>query len=67
MSRQGPACVLSGFLFVRDNSAMEKMIEWLRSIGWTDDGLTYVAAHYDELQEYLMYLRAVYDDRHEYV
>ena len=46
---------------------MEKMIEWLRSVGWTDDGLIYVAAHYDELQEYLMYLRAVYDDRHEYV
>ena len=59
--------VLSKYLFSCDNSAMEKMIEWLRMIGWTDDKLAYVAAHYDELREYLLYLRAVYDDRHEYV
>lgn len=48
---------------------MEKMIEWLVSIGWKDAEIAYIKAHYEEpeLQDYLHFLRAVYDDRREYV
>ena len=46
---------------------MNEMLDWLRSIGWAEEQIAYVAANFDNLQEYLLYLRAVYDDRREYV
>lgn len=48
---------------------MNKIIEWLKSIGWSEQAIADIQAHLSEedVREYLMYLRAIYDDRREFV
>lgn len=60
--------IVAGLLFLY-NSIMEAIIEWLVSIGWKETEIAYIKAHYNEpeLRDYLQFLRAVYDDRREYV
>ena len=50
---------------------MEKLLETLKNIGLPDDEIARVKAYYindyDGLLQYVLYMRAILDDRHEYV
>ena len=50
---------------------MEKMIQTLKDIGLPDDELERIRAYYqndpDGLRHYVTFMRALFDDRHEYV
>lgn len=50
---------------------MEQMIEILKSIGLPADEITRVTAYYgsdiDGMKQYVLYMKAMFDDRHEYI
>lgn len=50
---------------------MEKLIELLETLGYTADETQQICAAYirdpDGVMEYFLYLRAIFDDRHEYL
>lgn len=50
---------------------MEQMITVLEKLGYTADEIDQIEAYYrsdrDGLTSYVLYIRAAYDDRHEYV
>ena len=54
-----------------DNVPMEQLIETLKSIGVPDDEITRIKDFYgndvDGLRDYVIYMRLLLDDRHEYV
>ena len=50
---------------------MEKMLETLAKIGFPNDEIARIKAYYtndpDGLRDYLLYVQALFDDRHEYI
>lgn len=54
-----------------DNKAMETIFEKLKQIGLADDEIARIKTYYqndpDGLLHYYLYMRAILDDRHEYV
>lgn len=54
-----------------DNIAMEQMTAVLEKLGYTADEIDQIEAYYrsdrDGLTSYVLYIRAAYDDRHEYL
>lgn len=56
---------------MRDNYAMEEMMKHLETIGLPAEERERVRARYRDdpegLRRYVLYMRAAYDDRHEYL
>lgn len=50
---------------------MDKLIETLKRIGLPNDEINRVTTYYgsdvDGLSDYVLYMRAMFDDRHEYL
>jgi len=50
---------------------MEQMIETLKRIGLPADEITRVTIYYgsdiDGMKQYVLYMKAMFDDRHEYI
>ena len=50
---------------------MDKMFETLKNIGLPDEEIARIKAYYtndpDGLRDYLLYVQALFDDRHEYI
>jgi len=71
MSRNRPPRDLSPRRCSWDNMDMEQMIEILKSIGLPADEITRVSAYYgsdiDGMKQYVLYMKAMFDDRHEYI
>ena len=71
MSRNWPARDLSLRRCSWDNMGMEQMIETLKRIGLPADEITRVTAYYgsdtDGMKQYVLYMKAMFDDRHEYL
>ena len=71
MSRNCPVRDLSPRRCSWDNMDMEQMIEILKSIGLPADEITRVSAYYgsdiDGMKQYVLYMKAMFDDRHEYI
>lgn len=65
----GPALLNMGEKW--DNYSMEQLIETLREIGLPADEVERICIFYnndpDGLRSYVLYMRAVLDDRHEYI
>lgn len=71
LRRNIPAAALSIMSEKWDNSGMEQIIQTLSCIGMPVTEIERVLAYYGEdmdgLQHYVLYMRAMLDDRHEYV
>lgn len=71
MIRKCPVRGLSFSLKIQHNTAMEKLIQTLQDLGLPPPEVQRIQIYYegDEagLREYVLYMRAVLDDRHEYV
>lgn len=71
MSRNCPACDLSPQRCLWDNIGMDQMIETLVKIGLPASEIERVKRYYgndmDGLRNYVLYMRAMFDDRREYV
>ena len=71
MSCNCPPGVLSDHAQNCDNKAMEQLLKTLTDIGMPDHEVQRIREYYrnDEpgLMEYVTYVRAMLDDRHEYV
>ena len=71
MSRNCPVRDLSPRRCSLDNMGMEEMIKTLRRIGLPGEEIERIKAYYrndlDGLKCYVLYMRALFDDRHEYV
>lgn len=54
-----------------DNSTMEEMIQTLRKIGLPADEIERIRSYYqsdvDGLRQYVLFMRALFDDTHEYI
>ena len=54
-----------------DNICMEQMIDTLKRIGLPPEEIARVTTYYgsdmDGLRQYVLYMRAMFDDRHEYL
>lgn len=70
-AKQVPVCVLSVLREKWDNIPMNTIIDELRKIGLPEEEifriLTCYQNDFDGLQHYYLYMRAMFDDRHEYV
>jgi len=71
MSRNWPVRDLSLRRCSWDNIDMEEMIKTLRRIGLPGEEIERIKAYYrndlDGLKSYVLYMRALFDDCHEYV
>ena len=71
MSGNCPHRVLSIALEICDNLPMNELIETLVKIGLPTAEIERVKHYYQNdvygLSEYVLYMRAMFDDRHEYV
>jgi len=71
MSRKHPSRVLSKMAQKPDNKSMEQLLKTLREIGLPDAEVERLRRYYrdDEpgLRQYVTYMRALMDDRHEYI
>ena len=71
MSRNCPACDLSHRRCLWDNIGMDQIIETLVKIGLPASEIERVKRYYgndmDGLRNYVLYMRAMFDDRHEYL
>jgi len=71
MSANCPPGVLSIPYDLRDNIDMNEMIETLEKLGLPASELKRIRAYYRDdpngLREYVLYMRAMLDDRHEYL
>lgn len=71
MSRNCPGGVLSNPAQKWDNLPMNELIETLKRIGLPAAELERVKRYYkddlDGLRQYVLYMRALFDDRHEYL
>lgn len=71
LSRKWHSAVLLIESEIWDNKAMDDLIEMLVKIGLPAAEIERVKRYYgndiDGLSEYVLYMRAMFDDRHEYV
>lgn len=71
MSRNCPPRDLSPRRCSWDNMGMEEMIKTLRRIGLPGEEIERIKAYYrndfDGLKKYVLYMRALFDDCHEYL
>ena len=71
MSRKWPLFVLSITALFCHNLAMEQLLKTLSESGMPDAEVQRIREYYrnDEagLRDYVLYIRAMFDDRHEYV
>ena len=71
MSRNCPVRDLSLRRYSWDNIDMEEMIKTLRRIGLPSEEIERIKAYYrndlDGLKHYVLYMRALFDDCHEYI
>lgn len=71
ISRNCPVRDLSPRRYSWDNMGMEEMIKTLRRIGLPDKEIERIKTYYrndlDGLRSYVLYMRALFDDYHEYM
>lgn len=73
MSRKRHGAVLSGKAQNLYHKAMEKLLEMLRALGFSEEECAAVKAKFEadadteKLEEYVLLIRLHYDDRHEFL
>ena len=71
LARNMPSRFIAGGLLFLYDFGMEKMLETLKQIGLPADEIIRVTTYYgpdvDGLTQYVLYMRAMFDDRREYV
>ena len=71
MSSKCPVRVLSDWCDLSDNITMKELMQMLKALGLPAEERKRIRAYYiddpDGLRQYVLYMRAIHDDRHEYI
>ena len=70
MSCKCPPRVLSFLRYLNDNITMKELLKILKALGLPAEERKRIQAYYiddpDGLRQYVLYMRAILDDKHEY-